>query len=207
MGACKACGEIFGVTGLTNGLCKKCIADGYIIKKVVKEKSTSKDEPLTKLVPCKVCGKEISKNAKMCPNCGESYTSKSEIPKTTKKVSNTYSHNPSMLNSPFVLLFFILLITAYGIGLIFIIIWKIYNINTTLTLSDDILSYTEGILSKDRQELKLEKVSTISVHQSLFDRILNIGDIAVYTTGDKPEILAVGFANPTDIKDAINNRR
>ncbi|PHS36011.1 MAG: hypothetical protein COB07_12810 [Sulfurovum sp.] len=96
MGACKACNEIFGAMDLENGLCKECISQGYVMKKVkpVEEKSTVENESASKLMTCRVCDKEISRTAKQCPYCGEEYlTNKNdkEIGKLAKEYANSGS--------------------------------------------------------------------------------------------------------------------
>ncbi len=77
MGACKACGEIFGSHELKNGLCEKCIAEGYVMRKPKKKNLN--------MTSCRVCGKEISKTAKQCPHCGEEYVSPKEQNRLTKE--------------------------------------------------------------------------------------------------------------------------
>lgn len=67
MGMCKSCGEVFGTSELTKGICKTCGQNSVV------ENKTEETTLNTKLMKCKVCEKEISKNAKQCPYCGESY--------------------------------------------------------------------------------------------------------------------------------------
>ncbi|PHS36017.1 MAG: hypothetical protein COB07_12840 [Sulfurovum sp.] len=91
MGACKACNEIFGVAELKNGLCESCIADGYVMKKVEKEKTVTTEQSNPNLIPCKTCRKEISKTAKQCPHCGEEYNTErdtKEVHKLAKEYAN-----------------------------------------------------------------------------------------------------------------------
>jgi len=198
MGMCKSCGEIFGAVDLKNGYCNDC-------GKNILEEKAPEEKSKTTLINCIACGKEISKNAKMCPNCGEGYETDT-TQKNEKIELPSYAQHPSMLNRPILLLAFIFLISVYGIGLVLILIWKIYNSNTTLSLKSNIVSYGEGIFTKNMQELKLGKISKITIYQKLTDRIFNIGDIEIYTSGDKPEIIALGFSNPKEIKDAIQKR-
>ena len=62
-----------------------------------------------------------------------------------------------------------------------------------------------GILSKKRTEIEVDKIRTIKVVQSLSDRIFGAGDIEIYTSGDDPEIILLGFPSPNTIKDALKN--
>jgi len=94
MGACKACGEVFGVLELTNGLCEKCIADGYIIEKEEKKESISQKQSNSKLMLCKTCKKEISKMAKQCPYCGEEY-GQNKDDKEINRLSKEYAKSGS----------------------------------------------------------------------------------------------------------------
>ena len=84
MPKCKECGEIVSVFDVDeNVVCKKCREDENFVWKKYREIDTPKiyDEvqvSTSNLIECKTCGKEISKNATSCPNCGEPLEKKNE---------------------------------------------------------------------------------------------------------------------------------
>lgn len=175
-------------------------------------------EENSKLMPCKVCGKEISKTAKVCPNCGESHEKIEEVKEID---NNAYRQSTSVFSSPLLLLLIVLIIfsgfsneslstsdaisaTLFGFSVLVILLW--YNSTNTMILQGDKLSYITGILSKHRQDLNINKISTISVDQTIIQRMFSVGDLRIYTTGDKPEIIAKGFRYPNKIKNMLLDR-
>lgn len=82
MGMCKSCGEVFGSADLVKGICKTC--NENIVKAEQEEQAKNPvSNPL--LMACKVCKKEISKTAKQCPYCGESYENITAIQQEEKQ--------------------------------------------------------------------------------------------------------------------------
>jgi uncharacterized membrane protein YdbT with pleckstrin-like domain len=72
-----------------------------------------------------------------------------------------------------------------------------------LVIRGDELVWTHGLLSKSYTEIKLSSVRTIRLHQSLLQRILNAGDVKVYTSGDVPELIVRGLPNPNRLRELI----
>ena len=43
------------------------------------------------------------------------------------------------------------------------------------------------------------------MQQSLFARMMNAGNIEIYTTGDTPEISIAGLSNPNHIRETLKS--
>ncbi len=85
--------------------------------------------------------------------------------------------------------------------------WYLLAKSEKISFSDNRIIYSQGLLSKNDIECDLSRVSSVQVRQSVGQRIFGAGDVIVNTAGDRPEIEALGFANPNEIKKAIDEAR
>jgi uncharacterized membrane protein YdbT with pleckstrin-like domain len=90
-----------------------------------------------------------------------------------------------------------------GLALLQLCIWWLATRSDHLVIRDDELVWTHGLLSKNYTEIKLSSVRTVRLHQSLLQRILNAGDIKIYTSGDDPELVVRGLPNPNRLRELI----
>ena len=91
-----------------------------------------------------------------------------------------YEAHPSMFrNHPFYFMLCLVLIAAYGLGLILLLIWWIKSLGTTLTVTNDQTTLRKGILSKFTNDVFHSNVRNIQVRQTFFQRILNVGWIGI----------------------------
>lgn len=115
-----------------------------------------------------------------------------------------YKAHPKMFrNYPIYFIFFIFLIPLYGLGLLLLLIWYLKCLATTLVVTDSELMWEQGLLSKQRTELNLNKIRTVSVKQSLQQRMFGTGNIEIYTAGDSPEIVLTGLPRPMELRTII----
>ena len=120
------------------------------------------------------------------------------------QLKNTYSENPAMFkDSPLMFILSLILIPAFGVGLIILLVWYLKSKSTKLTVSADSIVLEKGLLSKERCEVNMSSVRTTKVMQSFFNRIFGVGRIEIYTAGDSPEIVASGLPDPNTIREII----
>lgn len=67
------------------------------------------------------------------------------------------------------------------------------------------VSYQKGIASKEKIELQAAEIRSVKVKQSLFARMMNAGNLEIYTTGDTPEVSIAGITNPDHIRETLKN--
>jgi uncharacterized membrane protein YdbT with pleckstrin-like domain len=116
-----------------------------------------------------------------------------------------YDSNPPMFrNNPFGFIISILLIPAFGLGIIILLVWYVSTKAQKLTITTQDLLYEKGLLSKSRSELRLTSIRSVRVNQSLFQRIFGTGDVEIFTAGDDPEITAKGMPDPNEIRELIS---
>lgn len=114
-----------------------------------------------------------------------------------------YSEHPAMFkNHPLGFIIAVLLVPV-AVGIIILLWWYLQCKSTKLEFVGNDLVLEEGLLSKSRTELNVERIRTVNVYQSFFNRIFGVGKIAIYTAGDDPEIEVAGLPNPNDLRELI----
>jgi uncharacterized membrane protein YdbT with pleckstrin-like domain len=117
-----------------------------------------------------------------------------------------YEANPSMVRMyPFGTVLAVLLIPV-GVGLLLLLYWYIQTKFDHLTIKTDEIVWTHGLLNKQYTEINMGSVRTVRVKQSLLQRLLNAGDIEVYTAGDVPELVIRGMPDPEAIRNHIKGQ-
>jgi uncharacterized membrane protein YdbT with pleckstrin-like domain len=116
-----------------------------------------------------------------------------------------YEAHPAMFRAhPFWFMLAVLLILAFGVGILVLLYWYIKTRATSLTVTDHELTYERGILSKDRTSVSLKHVRSVHVTQGFMNRILGVGTIQISTAGDEPEFTIADLPDPQVIREAIS---
>lgn len=119
-----------------------------------------------------------------------------------------YSEHPVMFkNNPLGFIVALLLIPVFGVGLLVLLFWHLKNKSSMLSVKGHDILYEKGLLSKERSEINVDRIRSITVKQSFFNRIFGVGTIEIYTAGDQPEIIAVGMPDPNRIRELIKTRQ
>ena len=115
-----------------------------------------------------------------------------------------YEAHPAMFRArPFSFILCVLLILAFGLGIIILLYWYVLTRATQLTVTDHDITYERGVLSKDRTSVALRQVRSVRVTQGFINRIFGVGTIEVSSTGDEPEFTVRDLPDPHEIRDAI----
>jgi uncharacterized membrane protein YdbT with pleckstrin-like domain len=116
-----------------------------------------------------------------------------------------YEAHPSMFRAhPFWFILCVILIPAFGIGLLILLYWYIKTRATVLTVTEHELLFERGILSKDRLSVSLRHVRSVHVTQGFVNRLLGVGTIQILTAGDQPEFTVKDLPDPHEIREAIS---
>ena len=110
-------------------------------------------------------------------------------------------------NRPFLFLFCICLIAAFGLGVLLLLGWYIKTRMDVLQISSDKILWEHGIFSKTYVEVSTEEVRTVRVHQNFIQRIFRSGLLQIYTAGDQPEIDIKGLPYPTRIREIVDENK
>lgn len=96
------------------------------------------------------------------------------------------------------------LISAYGLGILFLVFWWLSCINTTLTVTNKRTILRRGIVAKHTREIFHQDVRYLEVKQSALNRLFGVGSIAISSAGQGVIELEVGgVLNPEKAKEII----
>jgi len=102
-----------------------------------------------------------------------------------------------------------------GSGTVFLIVLVIVGITvlagfvkrvaTTYTITDRRLNIRRGIISREVQETRLERVQNVNYKQSVYQRLMQIGDVDFDTAaGDDYNFVFAGVADPQDVVHRVD---
>ena len=73
-------------------------------------------------------------------------------------------------------------------------IWKwLETRNTIYTLTDQRLKFTRGVLSKTTEDLELYRVRDTKFVQSMWERMVGLGEVELYTTDETSPVIHLPF--------------
>lgn len=118
-----------------------------------------------------------------------------------------YDASPAMFrNNPLAFSGAVILIAAFGLGILILMYWYIKARSVRLTITGDLIHLSRGIFSKAQTDIDIQEVRTVSVRQTFWQRIFGVGLIEVFTTGDQPEFSLDGMPDPNFVRDYIRER-
>jgi uncharacterized membrane protein YdbT with pleckstrin-like domain len=86
-----------------------------------------------------------------------------------------------------------------------LLIGFVKRVATTYTITDRRLNIKRGIISKEVQETRLERVQNVNYRQSVYQRLMQIGDVDFDTAAsDDYNFVFAGVANPSDVVEAVD---
>jgi uncharacterized membrane protein YdbT with pleckstrin-like domain len=96
------------------------------------------------------------------------------------------------------------LVAVIGVALV-VLAGFIKRITTSYTITDRRLHIKRGIIAREIQETRLERVQNVNYHQSLLQRILQVGDVDFDTAaGDDYNFIFGGVAQPEDVVEKVD---
>jgi uncharacterized membrane protein YdbT with pleckstrin-like domain len=79
------------------------------------------------------------------------------------------------------------------------------RVATTYTITDRRLNIRRGIVSREVQETRLERVQNVNYRQSIYQRLVQIGDVDFDTAaGDDYNFVFAGVADPGDVVHRVD---
>lgn len=86
-----------------------------------------------------------------------------------------------------------------------LLIGFVKRVATTYTITDRRLNIKRGIISKEVQETRLERVQNVNYRQSAYQRLMQIGDVDFDTAAsDDYNFVFSGVANPGEVVEAVD---
>ncbi len=87
-----------------------------------------------------------------------------------------------------------------------LLIWYVRTKTDHLVINEEEIVWTHGLLNKGYTEINMSSVRTTRINQTLMQRIMNAGDVEIYTSGDAPELVIKGLPNPGEIRTLIKGQ-
>ena len=98
----------------------------------------------------------------------------------------------------------VFLIVLVIVGLT-VLIGFVKRVATTYTITDRRLNIRRGIVSREVQETRLERVQNVNYKQSIYQRLMQIGDVDFDTAaGDDYNFIFAGVADPGDVVHRVD---
>ena len=116
-----------------------------------------------------------------------------------------YEAHPSMFRNRPIWFVVCILLIPLGVGILFLLVWWVQAISTKIMITDGAVMYEKGLLSKSRVDLKISRIRTVTVKQGVVQRMLGAGNLAVYTAGDKPEVVINGVKHPHKVRELLTD--
>jgi uncharacterized membrane protein YdbT with pleckstrin-like domain len=102
-----------------------------------------------------------------------------------------------------------------GAGTVFLVVLVIVGVtvlvgffkrvSTTYTITDRRLNIRRGIVSREVQETRLERVQNVNYQQSIYQRLMQIGDVDFDTAaGDDYNFVFAGVADPDQVVHRVD---
>ena len=86
-----------------------------------------------------------------------------------------------------------------------VVIGFVKRVATTYTITDRRLNIKRGIVSKEVQETRLERVQNVNYRQSVYQRLMQIGDVDFDTAAsDDYNFVFVGVADPGEVVHSVD---
>ena len=97
-----------------------------------------------------------------------------------------------------------LLVCAVVVG-ITVLAGFVKRVATTYTISDRRLNIKRGIVSRKVQETRLERVQNVNFQQSVYQRLMQIGDVDFDTAaGDDYNFVFAGVSEPEEVVERVD---
>jgi uncharacterized membrane protein YdbT with pleckstrin-like domain len=97
---------------------------------------------------------------------------------------------------------FLVVLVVIGIT---VLVGFVKRVATVYTITDRRLNIKRGIVSREVQETRLERVQNVNYRQSVYQRIVQIGDVDFDTAAtDDYNFVFVGVADPAQVVQAVD---
>ena len=119
-----------------------------------------------------------------------------------------YREHPAMFRNHPALYVLLVALCLVGVGLLLFLIWWLRTLATTLVVTNRKTTLRTGLLSKNTDDVFHKDVRNIQVRQTLFQRILGVGNIGISSAAQADmEIVVQGIPNPCRVKQIIETYR
>jgi len=120
----------------------------------------------------------------------------------TKGEQVVYQGKVSIWSLAPLLLLGLILLSFYGLGLLFLAAAAIRYFTTELAITNKRVIAKFGLISRSTIEINLQKIESIQVNQGILGRIFNFGSVVVSGAGN-PQAPIPGISSPLQFRRAF----
>ena len=113
-----------------------------------------------------------------------------------------YTGHVSLWQMAWLIMLGIILLPAFGLGLIFLFIAWIKYKTTELAITNKRVIAKFGFISRRTVEININKIESIQVDQSITGRIFNYGTLLISGAGE-PQAPILGISKPMEFRKAF----
>ena len=113
-----------------------------------------------------------------------------------------YTGHVSLWQMAWLIMLGIILLPAFGLGLIFLLIAWIKYKTTELAITNKRVIAKFGFISRRTVEININKIESIQVDQSVTGRIFNYGTLLISGAGE-PQAPILGISKPMEFRKAF----
>jgi uncharacterized membrane protein YdbT with pleckstrin-like domain len=97
------------------------------------------------------------------------------------------------------------LIAVVVVFVVLVAIGQLQRLQTTYSITNQRLAIEQGLLSKDLHQTRLERIQNVNSNQSLWDRILRIGEVDFHTAAEAEfDFSFRGVGDPQEIVRTVD---
>jgi uncharacterized membrane protein YdbT with pleckstrin-like domain len=86
---------------------------------------------------------------------------------------------------------------------VWLLVWYVSTKMDHLAIREDEIVWSHGLINKQYTEISLSSVRTTRVKQTLMQRVMDAGDVMVFTAGDRPELHIRGLPEPHRVRELV----
>lgn len=75
--------------------------------------------------------------------------------------------------------------------------------NTNFVITSDRIMYRTGVVGRNGVEIPVERVNNVNFRQTMFERMLGVGDLMIESGGEDGQQTFVDIKNPTHVRNVI----
>jgi uncharacterized membrane protein YdbT with pleckstrin-like domain len=98
------------------------------------------------------------------------------------------------------------ILVGLGILAVVLVVGYVKRLATDYTVTTERLHIRKGIIARNVQETRLERVQNVNTSQNVLQRVLQIGTVDFDTAGtDDSDFTFVGVGNPSSVVEAVDH--
>lgn len=95
--------------------------------------------------------------------------------------------------------------TIVGVALVFLAVRTLQWNTTHFVVTSHRVIYRHGVIGKIGIDIPLERVNNVSIHQSIFERMVNAGDLLIESGGEDGQQRFSDIRGPDEVQNIIHN--